>query len=189
MPTEARRVIARRHYLKHRERYLAEKSAYYHANKHKIDRAAKREYWKAWAAKNPEKAKRNPEQAARADARFKYRYSTDPEFRAQFVAHQKDYVKKNPRMLQKINLKRKYGITLEQYESMFAAQLGKCAICKRSEGTGVDKRVFLHVDHCHETQKVRGLLCSQCNRGIGFLKDSIHQLEAAIAYLKASGKT
>jgi hypothetical protein len=58
-----------------------------------------------------------------------------------------------------------YGITLEDYNSMFIKQGGKCAICfEMQEGS-------LDVDHCHTTGKVRGLLCRKCNLAIGFIKD------------------
>ena len=67
----------------------------------------------------------------------------------------------------KKELKKKYGITLEQYDEMFEAQGGICAICKESDITG--KR--LSIDHDHETGKVRGLLCGKCNTRIGVLEN------------------
>jgi hypothetical protein len=76
------------------------------------------------------------------------------------------------------SLKRKFNITKEQYDTMLHEQGGVCAICK-----GVCTRA-LAVDHCHTTGKVRGLLCNNCNRGIGHLKDSVEILEAAINYLR-----
>lgn len=78
-------------------------------------------------------------------------------------------------------LKRRYGITLEEYEKMFAEQDGKCAICKGVCPTGRN----LAVDHDHDTGKVRGLLCSRCNQGIGQLRN-IAILQSAITYLKES---
>ncbi|WP_130418421.1 endonuclease VII domain-containing protein [Edaphobacter modestus] len=56
------------------------------------------------------------------------------------------------------------GITAEQYEKMLADQNGRCAICKTSKFGGMGKR--LHLDHNHETNEVRGLICSGCNRGL-----------------------
>ena len=61
------------------------------------------------------------------------------------------------------NLKRKFGMTLEDYSTMFNAQGGKCAICDQPS----DKT--LHVDHNHTTGDIRGLLCHRCNRSLGFL--------------------
>jgi len=72
------------------------------------------------------------------------------------------------------------GLTPVDYQAMLDAQGGACAIC-RSKSNGKFK-VFA-VDHCHETNVVRGLLCSKCNRGIGLLRDSPEMLIAAAAYL------
>jgi hypothetical protein len=78
------------------------------------------------------------------------------------------------------DLKKHYGITLEDYNEMFSAQDGKCAIC--SGGPNGEKR--LCVDHCHSTGKVRGLLCDKCNVGLGRFNDDLALLEKAIEYLK-----
>ena len=73
---------------------------------------------------------------------------------------------------------KKYGLTREEYESMYTSQRGACKIC----GTVPDKT--LHIDHCHESNVVRGLLCGQCNVGLGMFKDDITLLLEAINYLK-----
>ena len=78
-------------------------------------------------------------------------------------------------------LKSLYGITLEEYEELAAHQSWVCWICGKEETT---KDGFLHVDHCHKTGKIRGLLCGLCNRGIGSLGDSLELLEKAVEYLK-----
>lgn len=83
------------------------------------------------------------------------------------------------------NLSR-YGLTVEEHDAMLAAQGGVCAICgnpPNPDGVGPASR--LHVDHDHETGEVRSLLCNECNRGIGFLKDSPALLRAAADYLQA----
>lgn len=73
------------------------------------------------------------------------------------------------------------GITYEQYVEMFVQQDGACAICN----TKVNQfNKGMCVDHCHITNKVRGLLCTDCNRGIGSLKDNIKLLHNAISYLE-----
>jgi hypothetical protein len=69
----------------------------------------------------------------------------------------------------------------QQYEALHQAQGGKCLICKTSDPGGHGGK--LHVDHSHETGKVRGLLCTNCNRGLGFFQDQIENLTAAINYL------
>lgn len=85
------------------------------------------------------------------------------------------------------NLKKMYGIDLKEYDKMFKDQKGACKICKRhlSEVTNSNKRKkTLAVDHCHETNVVRGLLCDSCNRALGMFQDSTEVLESAINYLK-----
>lgn len=81
-------------------------------------------------------------------------------------------------------LRRKYGITLDQYREIFKAQEGKCKICGEEKHN--KKYTNLGVDHCHETGKVRGLLCDNCNRGIGNFQDSVELLKAAVSYLEQS---
>lgn len=74
-----------------------------------------------------------------------------------------------------------YGITVEQYDGMLEQQGGVCAICKEACPPGRE----LAVDHCHSTGRVRGLLCTKCNPMLGFARDDIAVLEAAIAYLRS----
>lgn len=79
------------------------------------------------------------------------------------------------------SIKRKFGMTPEDYEAMLERQNGCCAICRTDEPGGRGK---WHIDHCHETNEVRGLLCQSCNMGIGQLKDDVNLLQKAIGYLK-----
>lgn len=69
---------------------------------------------------------------------------------------------------------------------MLAAQDGKCLICRR---TNPDSAKPLAVDHCHATNRVRGLLCHKCNTGLGSFDDNPELLVGAIAYLQAAGQT
>lgn len=97
------------------------------------------------------------------------KWSDNPEFRE---------TRKN--VSYKHNLQKNYGITEATYMEMYLKQKGVCAICeKRSEL----KSGRLAVDHCHETSKVRGLLCRKCNSGLGLLGDNIQLLSRAIEYL------
>jgi len=82
-------------------------------------------------------------------------------------------------------LKRIYDISLKDYEQLFIAQYGLCAICHHPPTT---EKPFLVVDHDHETGMVRGLLCNNCNIAIGLLKDNPSTLQSAIRYLQASRK-
>jgi len=81
---------------------------------------------------------------------------------------------------------RRKGCSNELYRTLFEAQDGKCAICGAIEGhrSRYGKVCRLAVDHDHRTGKVRGLLCGNCNRGLGRFKDLIENLEAAVRYLK-----
>ena len=76
-------------------------------------------------------------------------------------------------------LKDRFGITPEQYWEIYANQNGVCRICKRPQTVGLK----LDVDHNHKTNKVRGLLCRNCNTGIGQLRDDFNLLWAALKYL------
>lgn len=73
-------------------------------------------------------------------------------------------------------LKTAYGITIEDYDKLYTNQNGKCAICKNNFD-------LLMVDHEHSSGKIRGLLCDDCNQGIGRFKDNIDILKSAIFYL------
>lgn len=75
----------------------------------------------------------------------------------------------------------KYKLLPEQYNKMFLEQQGCCKICGRHQDE-IKKK--LHVDHCHETGEIRGLLCHNCNHGLGNFKDNMEFLQKAIDYLK-----
>ncbi|MFJ9827984.1 endonuclease VII domain-containing protein [Streptomyces sp. NPDC101160] len=74
------------------------------------------------------------------------------------------------------HLKRQYGITEAERDEMIKEQFGICPICLRPGP--------VHVDHCHETGRVRGVLCFNCNSGIGKLGDDPDTLRRAISYLE-----
>lgn len=95
------------------------------------------------------------------------------------------WAKENPneweRMRRKSHLKKKYGITIEEYDKMVNAQKGVCAICK---GSLTDSRGFRpHIDHCHKSNVVRGVLCGDCNKGLGLFKDDKERIFNAYKYL------
>lgn len=77
-------------------------------------------------------------------------------------------------------LERKYGITKYDYDRMFQEQGGKCAICDKPQSAC---RRALAVDHCHASGKVRGLLCDECNRALGYFYDDTNRIAKAIEYL------
>lgn len=86
------------------------------------------------------------------------------------------YREANKRARRSKALKKKFGITLEDYEGMHAAQGGTCAVCSRTDRP-------LVIDHCHVANRVRGLLCAQCNSALGLLSESVPAVEGLLAYL------
>lgn len=93
----------------------------------------------------------------------------------------------NPNYSLSRDLRRLYGITLEEYSRMWDDQKGVCKICGKAESSfepKSGKNRKLAVDHCHATKKIRGLLCSKCNTALGNFKDDIGLLTKAIEYIK-----
>jgi hypothetical protein len=78
----------------------------------------------------------------------------------------------------KYHIKSKYGITEEAFDVLFQAQKGLCRICGEKDFRR------LAVDHDHLTKRIRGLLCTSCNMGLGYFKDNPNLLINAIEYLK-----
>lgn len=73
---------------------------------------------------------------------------------------------------------RRYGLSPGDTDRLLKEQAGLCRICNK------DIKIKFHIDHCHETNRVRGLLCTPCNMGLGLFKDNIVLLGNAIEYLK-----
>ena len=77
-----------------------------------------------------------------------------------------------------------YGLTHSEYEDMLEGQGGVCACCGKTPDENKRK---LAIDHCHQTNEIRGILCNACNSGIGLLGDNIDALRKAVAYLENAG--
>lgn len=88
------------------------------------------------------------------------------------TASNKYYEDKSPAFRRRLN---RHGITEQEYNALVKEQGGKCAICSTKDD--------LVIDHCHDTLRVRGILCNSCNKALGYLKDSLDSLEAAKSYL------
>jgi hypothetical protein len=84
--------------------------------------------------------------------------------------------KYSPLELKNNSLKTKYKIDINEYNKLLIQQNNKCIICSKEVKN-------LVVDHCHSTLKVRGLLCNNCNTGLGMFEDNINNLQKAIEYL------
>ncbi len=95
-----------------------------------------------------------------------------------YEAWHKEYRKLNRRQKKDYDLRRLYDITIDIYEYIEEHQGGLCAVCRKP-----GKRLF--VDHCHKTNKVRGLLCSACNFAAGNLEDDLGRILRLHDYIKA----
>ena len=87
--------------------------------------------------------------------------------------------------LKDLYYKRTYGMSLEDFTFLLETQQGKCKLCYRDvsiEGLGPNRAV---VDHCHTNGHVRGILCNECNRALGYFHDNIQALENAVDYLRS----
>ena len=82
-------------------------------------------------------------------------------------------------------LMRYYGIDLAKYQEMLLAQNGVCSICFKPETSVVNGKIKpLAVDHCHDSEKIRGLLCARCNQAVGLFGEDVNVLSNAIDYLR-----
>ena len=78
---------------------------------------------------------------------------------------------------------KKFGITVDEYNNFISTQNNCCAICGTNKDDFNGRGNNFHIDHCHSTNKVRGLLCNNCNTGLGQFKDNVQNLKNAIQYL------
>ena len=120
-------------------------------------RAGSAERAARWRERNPERAKEVQRECAK-------RTWADPVKRERMKAQRR---------------LRKYGVSDQEHALLIAKQRGRCAICGEQPGTA------LHVDHCHESLAIRGLLCNSCNNGLGRFRDNPTLLRRAADYLEA----
>ena len=119
---------------------------------------------------------KDPELALRKREQHKVWYRKNKEYKD---LQNKTWREENKSKFRSSNLKRRFGITHEQFEDILKTQDNKCAIC------GVDQDVcgkYLCIDHDHETGKIRGLLCDLCNRALGQFQDNLEVLKKAVEY-------
>ena len=164
-------------------------------HRHRMDPRWLADFW-AFVADVPEKPAGEKSQASRASAtddwgpgNFYWRTSRlSAEARADKAEGMREWHRKaraaDPDYGRNAALKKNYGVTLEWFREQYSAQKGVCLICQQPETARIrGKAVSLSVDHCHETQRVRGLLCSACNRALGAFKHDANILQKAIDYL------
>jgi hypothetical protein len=142
------------------EKVKAMKKRYYAKYKDKLAAAVKK-----WRAENL---------AKNAAAKREWRKNN----KERVAEQKKRYYEKHTATVRAGQYRVKFGITIAEYERLFAAQQGLCAICQQPPGS----RRF-DVDHCHNSKVVRGLLCTRCNRLLGYAYDNINNLRRAIDYL------
>lgn len=135
----------------------------------------------------------NTDNAAIDNLREGFRLTTKHDWRTKEgrAAYQLEYRKERRHVAREKELQRRFSIDNEQYQQMFAAQNGVCAICEKPEKRRAKNGQirWLAVDHDHSTGANRDLLCSDCNQMIGFACDDPDVLLKAISYLRRHKKT
>lgn len=117
------------------------------------------------------------------------RYANDPEYKARKRKASKKWKQKQTptsmaSLQRKALLKHRYGMAPEEFDSLLVQQNGECAVCRSP-----DPGASWHIDHCHETEVVRGILCQRCNMALGLFADDPIILEQAIKYLTRGGNS
>ena len=166
MRSEERKKYEKKYYAINKKEILKRQKKY-----NNIHKEEHKEYEKQWRIKNKEKI------AERKKQDYINNKEQHQEYSKKYYNTNKESFKKRSRKYTII----RHGITEEQYKLRFDEQEGKCVICGKHQN---ELKSALHIDHNHETKKIRGLLCMKCNRGIGYFDDSIEKLTNAIKYLK-----
>jgi hypothetical protein len=129
-------------------------------------KSVNKEYAERQAENQRKWAKANPDKMKEIERKRRERYKSDPKLK----------LKERNR-----GLLRKYGITDEEYLKMLEKQNGVCKLCRRPP----NEKKF-HVDHCHETGRIRGVLCHQCNWYLGVIERDVEILDRIKGYLELS---
>lgn len=140
-----------------------------------MQRVRQRAATAAYRARHPERAKATNEA---------YRKRNIEKCRARGASWRARNPEKQRLSKRRARLRKEFGLSLEQFDAMLAAQGGVCAICKQPETRQRSGIKTLSIDHCHATGRVRGLLCNRCNRAIGLLQDTAEICDAAAEYLR-----
>lgn len=192
MKTEKQKEYARRYYQAHKEEMQAQHKVWVAAHKeelkqaraerHELNREKETQQAMAWKASHPEATRKSftKYNEAHRDQTNAYLADYRGANRELLNSKAKVYNANNREKIRASYIKRKYGMTLEEWDALFEEQCGGCAICKQP----LEAVKKLVIDHCHNSSKVRGLLCSNCNTGLGLFKDNPESLQAAIEYLK-----
>lgn len=128
---------------------------------------------KQWVADNPDRVR---EIKAKSAAKKK---AEDPR---RIATSSKEYRDCNPRKIRELRL-RYYGVTPDQFDILYSQQNGLCSICQKDIPAIGNGR---HLDHCHKTNVIRGILCAACNLGLGAFRDNPESLRKAAGYLETA---
>lgn len=145
------------------------------------------EYMRRYRAEHPEYVQRQRDASRERQRRLRADPESSSKIREQGRAYYKLRSEQDPQYGFKRSMRMRYSMTLEDREALLASQGGRCAMsfCRREirfkEGSMADGA---HIDHCHKTGRVRGVLCAKCNMSLGFYKDDPERLRAAAAYLE-----
>lgn len=142
---------------------------------------------KKWRQENVERfselSKKSYQKNKHKHVKYKKKYYV--ENKDSIKTYRKKFHLKYPEKTKDYNLRAIYKITLKDYKSLLKKQNYKCAICSMTNSKSKIKYGKpLEVDHSHKTNRIRGLLCSGCNSGLGRFKDNVKRLNNAIKYLK-----
>ena len=157
-----------------------------------LTKEQKRQYNEKWKAKNPDYYSqwylRNKERVAPLNKAYRKKYNADPVNKKRRAKYQKEYEENNPDKKEyRYFLTRRanagFELSFEDYKKLIGKQKGVCEICSKK-----DNNRALTIDHCHKTNKVRGLLCKKCNTAIGMLADDKELVKKAYNYLKKYDK-
>lgn len=155
---------------------------------------------RAWAKANPEKAKesakksiakwrkKNPDKVKEGNAE-QYRKNRERDIKRKQKWYAKNtergresgrrWARNNKEKLRALRIKKDYGISVEEYNSLIVGAGTLCPICRKSFG-----EIPPCIDHDHSTGKIRGVICRRCNLGIGLFKESIDAFLNAVEYLR-----
>ena len=149
------------------------------------DKESRKKYMREYYKANPEKFQLTPDQREARNKARRARYAADAELRKKSRAQAKAWQKANPDKRKNQRLLSAHGIELSDLQDMLAHQNGACAICGHSDQS--KPHFFPVVDHCHGRGRIRGLLCMNCNQGLGKFQDNPDILMRAAAYLASHG--
>ncbi len=169
--------------VKNKQKIKKQRRKKYQEDKFNIDKRNS-----IWKEKNKEKVKnyqkfyRQENKQKLSEQSKKYR----EENKNLYIDYKKRWYQDNKVIQRDKTLKYKFGLTLNDYNTKLQEQNYCCKICKKHQSNFIKS---LHVDHCHKTSMIRGLLCCDCNLGIGNIKESTETLKNCILYLKKESIT